>query len=79
VGKITGSLGLGQISRIYKRLAKRASLDRELIDQISDHSSLVGHSQDMLNSGESMPMIMSKGRWSKTDTMMRYVKHISRN
>ena len=75
--KITGSLGPGQISRIYKRLAKRAGLCKELIDQISGHSLRVGHAQDMVNSGESMPMIMSKGRWSKTDTVMRYVEHIN--
>lgn len=75
--KITGSLGSGQISRIYKRLAKRAGLDKELIEQISGHSLRVGHAQDMVNSGESMPMIMSKGRWSKTDTVMRYVEHIN--
>jgi integrase len=75
--KITGSLGSGQIGRIYKRLDKRAGLDKELIEQISGHSLRVGHAQDMVNSGESMPMIMSKGRWSKTDTVMRYVEHIT--
>jgi integrase len=77
--KITGSLGSGQINRIYKRLAKRAELDKDLIEQISGHSLRVGHAQDMVNSGESMPMIMSKGRWSKTDTIMRYVEHIKYN
>jgi integrase len=74
--KITGSLGSGQISRIYKRLAKRAGLNKELVEQISGHSLRVGHAQDIVNSGESMPIIMSKGRWSKTDTVMRYVEHI---
>jgi integrase len=67
----------GQINRIYKRLAKRSGLDKDLIEQISGHSLRVGHAQDMVNSGESMPMIMSKGRWSKTDTVMRYVEHIN--
>lgn len=75
--RITGSLGSGQISRIYKRLARRAGLSKELIEQISGHSLRVGHAQDMVNSGESMPMIMSRGRWSKTDTVMRYVEHIT--
>jgi site-specific recombinase XerD len=75
--KITGSLCSGQINRIYKRLAKRAGLDKDLIEQISGHSLRVGHAQDMVNSGESMPMIMSKGRWSKTDTVMRYIEHIN--
>ena len=75
--KITGSLGSGQINRIYKRLAKRAGIDKELIEKISGHSLRVGRAQDLVNSGESMPMIMSKGRWSKTDTVMRYVEHIN--
>lgn len=75
--RITGSLGSGQINRIYKRLAKRAGLEKDLIEKISGHSLRVGHAQDMVNSGESMPMIMSKGRWSKTDTVMRYVEHIN--
>jgi integrase len=44
--KITKSLGSRQISRIYKRLAKRAGLNKELIDQISGHSLRVGHAQD---------------------------------
>jgi site-specific recombinase XerD len=75
--KITGSLCSGRINRIYKRLAKRAGLDKDLIEQISGHSFRVGHAQDMVNSSESMPMIMSKGRWSKTDTVMRHVEHIN--
>lgn len=54
-------------------------LGKELIDQISGHSLRAGHAQDMVNSGESMPMIMSRGRWSKTDTVMRYVEHITYN
>ena len=75
--KITDSFGAPQINRIYKRLAVRANLARDLIEGISGHSLRVGHAQDMVNRGESLPMIMSKGRWSKTDTVMRYVEHIT--
>jgi site-specific recombinase XerD len=75
--KITDSFCAAQINRIYKRLAERAGLPKDLIDQISGHSLRVGHAQDMVNSGESLSMIMSKGRWSKTDTVMRYVEHIN--
>jgi site-specific recombinase XerD len=67
----------GQINRIYKRLAKLAKLEQGTIDQISGHSLRVGHAQDMVNAGDSLPMIMSRGRWSKTDTVMRYVEHIN--
>jgi integrase len=75
--KITGTFCSGQINRIYKRLAKQTGFSDEVIEQISGHSLRVGHAQDMVNSGESMPMIISKGRWLKTDTVMRYVEHIS--
>jgi integrase len=75
--KIIEPLCPGQINRIYKRLAKLAGFSGVIIDQISGHSLRVGHAQDMVNAGDSLPMIMSKGRWSKTDTVMRYVEHIN--
>jgi site-specific recombinase XerD len=74
---ITPSLGASQINRIYKRIAKNAGLDQSLTRGISGHSMRVGHAQDLVNAGASMPMIMSKGGWSKTDTVMRYVEQIN--
>jgi site-specific recombinase XerD len=74
---ITSSLGASQINRIYKRIAKNAEIDRSLIQGISGHSMRVGHAQDLLKSGVSMAIIMSKGRWSKTDTVMRYLDHVA--
>ena len=71
---ITYELKSSQINRIYKRLAKDAKLAKEVIEQISGHSMRVGAAQDLLKSGASMPMIMNKGRWSKTDTVMRYLE-----
>jgi hypothetical protein len=37
----------------------------------------VGHAQDLVSSGASLPVIMSMGRWSKSDKVMRYVEQIS--
>jgi site-specific recombinase XerD len=71
---VTSELQSSQINRIYKRLAKAANLPREIIDRISGHSMRVGAAQDLLKSGASMPLIMNKGRWSKTDTVMRYLE-----
>ncbi|WP_108507846.1 site-specific integrase [Polynucleobacter acidiphobus] len=74
-GRISQSaLGSGQINRIYKRIAKNAGLEDGLIEQISGHSMRVGAAQDLLNSGASMPIIMQRGRWSKSDTVMRYLE-----
>ncbi len=39
-----------------------ARLGKELIEHISGHLLRMKHGQDMVNSGESMPMIMNKGR-----------------
>jgi len=72
---ITPELKSNQINRIYKRLAKDAELHQGVIAQISGHSMRVGAAQDLLKSGASTPMIMNKGRWSKTDTVMRYLEN----
>lgn len=70
---ITYELKSSQINRIYKRLAKGAKLPKEMVNKISGHSMRVGAAQDLLKSGASMPEIMHRGRWSKTDTVMRYL------
>ena len=72
--EITEELNCGQINRIYKRLARNAKLPKEKIAHISGHSMRVGAAQDLLKSGASMPAIMNRGRWSKTDTVMRYLE-----
>jgi len=72
---LSQSVGSGQINRIYKKIARKAGLKESEINGISGHSMRVGAAQDLLNSGASMPIIMQRGRWSKTDTVMRYVEH----
>jgi len=74
--QISGNLGAGQIARIYKKLAKKANLDCATIKNISGHSMRVGAAQDLVKEGASMPIIMNRGRWSKTDTVMRYVEQM---
>lgn len=73
---LTEQLVPGQISRIYKRLAKNAKLDPQVVKKISGHSTRVGAAQDLVIAGVSMPLLIQKGRWSKTDTVMRYVENI---
>lgn len=76
-GTVTASIGSGQINRIFKKIARAAHIKEEDIKNISGHSLRVGAAQDLLNSGASLPVIMSKGRWSKSDTAMRYVENHS--
>ncbi len=80
VGKnnlVSDHLEPGQISRILKRLSKKAGLNEAQIKNISGHSIRVGAAQDLLIAGASLPMIMAKGRWTKTDTVMRYIENTS--
>lgn len=76
-GNITTALCESRIPRIYKSLAKRASFSEDVISGISGHSMRVGGAQDLLSLGASLPQIMAKGGWSKTDTVMRYVERSS--
>ena len=73
---ITADLTSGQICKIYKRLAREAEFGEEFVKHVSGHSMRVGAAQDLLLSGASLPMMMAKGRWSKPDTVMRYVEKI---
>jgi site-specific recombinase XerD len=75
--EIAVKLGSGQIARIYKGMAVKAKLDCDTIKNISGHSMRVGAAQDLLREGASLPVIMNRGRWSKTDTVMRYVEQMA--
>lgn len=68
-------ISVGQINRIYKKIARKAGLDESEVESISGHSMRVGAAQDLLNSGASIPIIMQRGRWKKTDTVMRYLEY----
>ena len=72
--KIKEHLSSAQIGRIYKKLATNALIDPDIIKDISGHSMRVGAAQDLMASGASLPIIMNRGRWSKTDTVMRYIE-----
>jgi site-specific recombinase XerD len=71
--KMTFSLNKAQINKIFKKLALRVNVKKENILKISGHSTRVGAAQDLLKSGASLPIMMQKGRWAKTDTLMRYL------
>jgi site-specific recombinase XerD len=75
-GSITEGLCESRVSRIYKTLARKAGLGESIIQNISGHSMRVGGAHDLLITGASLPQIMVKGGWAKTDTVMRYVDRI---
>ena len=73
--QVSDGLSAAQINRIFKKLARRSKLGPEIVQHISGHSMRVGAAQDMLAIGENLAKIMQRGRWSKTDTVMRYVEN----
>lgn len=73
-GKIKNGLNSSQIGRIYKKIAARSNIDANIIKKISSHSARVGAAQDLMLSGATLPIIMHRGRWSKADTVMRYLE-----
>jgi integrase len=76
-GKIRENLNSAQINRIYKKLAQFSGVDSTILKKISGHSMRVGAAQDLVQLGNSMPIIMNRGRWTKIDTVMRYIENIS--
>ena len=72
--KIKDSLNSSQAGRIYKKLAQLSKADQSIIKNISGHSLRVGAAQDLMLSGITLAVIMNRGRWSKIDTVMRYIE-----
>jgi len=73
--KLNESLSVGQINRIFKKIAHDANLNKETINKISGHSFRVGAARDLAQNGNDFPTLMSKGRWSKIDTVMKYIQN----
>lgn len=77
--EISTCLNKAQINKIFKKLALKANVDKEIIKKISAHSTRVGAAQNLLRSGASLATILNKGRWTKIDTAMRYLEFCSEN
>ena len=73
-GKIKDSLNSSHVGRIYKKIAAKSNVDSKIIKNISSHSMRVGAAQDLMLSKASLALIMNRGRWTKSDTVMRYVE-----
>jgi integrase len=78
-GKIKVSLNPSHVGRIYKKIAQLSNVDQSIIKNISGHSMRVGAAQDLMLSKAGLPTIMNRGRWSKIDTVMRYIEFNSFN
>jgi integrase len=77
-GVVKGSLNSSHVGRIYKKIAELSMVDHSNVKNISGHSMRIGAAQDLMLSGTTMPVIMNKGRWTKIDTLMRYIENTSK-
>lgn len=75
-GQVTDSLCESRISRIYKHLARKANIQEQTVREISGHSMRVGAAHDLLNHRATLPQIMIRGGWAKSDTVMRYIERV---
>ena len=75
-GVVGEELEAGQVSRIFKRMARDADLPAEVVEHISGHSTRVGATQDMVSGGIAMAAIMNAGRWKTTTMVHRYAEHL---
>ncbi|MBL6459283.1 site-specific integrase [Belnapia sp. T6] len=66
----------GEVSRILKRLAKRAGLDPTAI---SGHSARVGMAQDLVADGADLAAVMQAGRWKSPIMPARYAERLLAN
>jgi integrase len=67
----------GDVTRAYKAMAKLAKLPAADIAQISGHSPRIGSAADMLRYKETLPAIMTAGRWKSPEMAARYVSKVA--
>lgn len=75
-GHLGGKLSGSQVPRIFKSMAKKAGLGKNIVAGLSGHSARVGAVQDMIASGIELPAIMQAGRWKSTAMVHRYGERI---
>ena len=75
-GVVGEGLEAGQVSRIFKRMAREADPPAEVVERISGHSTRVGAAQDMVAGGIGMAAILHAGRWKTTAMVNRYCERL---
>lgn len=62
------------VSRILKRIARKAGLSEETVGDISGHSLRVGGAQTLLMDGHDVIRLMKIGGWRSATTVFRYIE-----
>ncbi|MDE0509535.1 MAG: tyrosine-type recombinase/integrase [Gammaproteobacteria bacterium] len=71
-GLLGRSLDVRQVSRIFKKMARQAGFDKEVVDSLSAHSARIGATQDMIASDFGLAAVMQAGRWKTASMVLRY-------
>ena len=71
-GRTGGALPPGQVSRIFKAMARAAGMPEKVVQGLSGHSARVGAAQDLVAAGIELPAILQAGRWKSTAMVNRY-------
>jgi site-specific recombinase XerD len=75
-GAIGRALHAQKVPAIFKKLAKRVKLDRDIIAHVSGHSCRVGMAQDLVENGAELPEVMLAGRWRSATMVARYTERL---
>jgi integrase/recombinase XerD len=68
------ALDPSSVSRILKRLARRAAFDEALVAELSSHSMRIGAAQDMSTADFGLLALMAAGGWKTIAVVSRYVE-----
>jgi len=71
-GRVLGGMPAGEVTRIFKRMARKAGLPDQVVRGLSGHSARVGAVQDMIAAGIELPAILQAGRWKSASMVNRY-------
>ena len=73
-GRVGEQLEAGEVSTIFKRMARAAGIASALITEISGHSTRVGAAQDLVGSGIDLAQVMRDGGWRSPEMVARYTR-----
>ena len=68
------ALDPSSVSRILKRLARKAEIDEALVAELSSHSMRIGAAQDMSSADFGLLALMAAGGWKTVAVVARYVE-----